>query len=109
MTPEQRQRASLAVRARMNELSLTVPKLASVAGVSQATVRALLDGSRWPRDATRQQIARGLRWPPGELARRADSKPELSEFTTLELLLEVCHRLRKADSVTTSDNLAQNA
>lgn len=93
MTYEQRQRASLAVRARMNERRLTVATLADQAGVDQKTIRAFLAGDRWPRAASRQQMARALGWPPGEIARRAGSRPELEAFSTLELLDEIRWRV----------------
>jgi len=97
MTPEQRQRASLAVRARMNELRLTVPELAARAGIDPGTARALLAGDRWPHTSTRRQLDQALGWKPGELVRRAEARPELSEFTSLELLRELYRREQRIE------------
>jgi transcriptional regulator with XRE-family HTH domain len=91
-TAEQRRRASRAVRERMNDLGLTVPKLARAAGVDQSTIRALLACQRWPRAATRQAINHALGWPMGELGRRAASPPDLRDFSITELLAELCRR-----------------
>lgn len=92
-TPEQRQRASLAVRARMNDLNLTVRELAARAGLDRTTILALLDGSRWPRPSTRLRITNALDWPVGEISSRATYRPELREFATTEILAELGRRV----------------
>ena len=104
VNPEQRQRASLAVRARMNHLQLTVPELARRAGVDPDTVQTLLSGKRWPRATTRNQICQALDWPLGEIARRAVARPELSEFTLSELADEVCRRIKAQEREAASGN-----
>jgi transcriptional regulator with XRE-family HTH domain len=98
-TAEQRRRGSRAVRERMNDLGLTVPKLAKDAGVNQSTIRALLAAQRWPRAATRQAINHALGWPMGELARRAASTPDLRDFSTSDLLAELCRRAERGEQM----------
>lgn len=78
----------------MNESGLTVPQLAEEARVAEGTIRALLSGERWPRAASRRQIARALGWPPGEIARRADRQTQLEAFSVDELLAEISRRFR---------------
>ena len=94
--PEGRRRASIAIRMRMNELSVTVPKLARVAGIDQSTVRSLLSGTRWPVRSTLSQLEPALGWPVGEITRIAEGRPELAEFTALELLAELLRRAQAA-------------
>jgi hypothetical protein len=105
MRQEQRMWASLAVRIKMNDMRLTVPVLAKMAGVDETTIRALLAGSRWPRSETRDRITDALGWPVGELERRASVRPDLLAFTTLELLRELYRREQAAspDAGTSGD------
>lgn len=82
--------------ARINELGLTVPKIAAKAGVSPNTLRRLIRGVTWPNDDSRQRITDALGWPPGEIARRAVVRDgELDRWTTAELLDEVRRRVAR--------------
>ena len=99
VTPEQRQRASLAIRARMNETGATVPSLAKKAGIDQATIRSLLSAQRWPRKATLVRLNKALGWPEGEINRRAELRPELQEFTSVELIAELYRRARAKEQM----------
>lgn len=102
MDDAQRQRAGLAVRVQMNERGLTVVKLAEEAGVAEGTIRALLSGERWPRPASRVQIARALGWPDGEIRRRASRQAQLESFTVDELLSEISRRFRALEEPTST-------
>lgn len=85
----------------MDERRLTVPRLAEKAGVSAATVRALLAGDRWPNLETRNLVENALGWRLGELARRAigsravDVVSDLNTVEIVELLGACCSELRK--------------
>jgi transcriptional regulator with XRE-family HTH domain len=93
MTPEERRRAGGAVAERMQELGLTAVQLAAKAGLDPSTVRAVLDGRRWPTERTRSRLAAALGWEVGEVARRALSgHVPLSEVPTERLLRELCRR-----------------
>lgn len=92
----------------MNDLGLTVPKLAKAAGVDETTIRALLGCQRWPRPDTRHRINRALGWPLGELGRRSTGPPDLSEYPTLVLLEEVCRRLEEAEHMPWRDTRQGN-
>lgn len=94
MTPEQRHRAGLSVAARILDMGTTVPTIAAEANVAPTTIRALIRGARWPTIASRQRICAALRWPAGEIERRAFlGDVRLAEFSILELARELCHRL----------------
>lgn len=95
MTPEQRLRAGQAVQVRLNELQLSVPKLAGKSGVSAATIRSLIKGQRWPGADTRTELERALDWRAGEIMRRAVGSRALDsihEMETYEILavIEAC-------------------
>ncbi len=83
----------MAVANRIREQRLTAAKLARVAGVDPRTVRLLIDGRRWPTQATRDALCDALGWPRGEITRRSDGRPELHEYTLAELLHEVSRRV----------------
>lgn len=76
MTPEQRKRAGAAVAARIREMHWTVRKVATDAGVGEATLRRLMAGRTWPQQHTRDRIGSAIGWPPGEIARRATADGE---------------------------------
>lgn len=101
MIPKQRQRAGAAVRQRMDEQRLTVPKLAEKAEISTYTVRALLRGDRWPSVKVQGQVENALGWHPGELARRAvgsrpvDAVADMPTHEVLQLLAACCTEMQK--------------
>jgi transcriptional regulator with XRE-family HTH domain len=84
MTPEQRLRAGQAIQARLNELQLTVPKLAGKSGVSAATIRSLIKGQRWPGLDTRTELEKALDWKAGEIMRRAVGSRALDSIRDME-------------------------
>jgi transcriptional regulator with XRE-family HTH domain len=93
MTPEERRRAGGAVAERMKELGLTAPRLAEKARVDPTTVRALITGTRWPRDDTRERITAALDWPPEEISRRVlAGRVPLDDVATADLIRELCRR-----------------
>ena len=84
---------------RMNEMSVTVPKLAKSAGIDGGTIRSLLAGKRWPVRSTLQRLDRALGWSDGEITRRAQLRPELYEFEAIELLAELYRRAREGELI----------
>lgn len=96
MIDEQRKRAGEAVEMRMRELGLNGHSLARAAQVDDKTIRNLLHGVKWPQLHTRRQVEDALRWPPGEIARRALHEEGLEAYTVTELWAELERRLRAA-------------
>lgn len=95
MTPEQRKRAGLAVGTRIIELGMTGNTVARDTGLNVQTVRALVRGQRWPREKTRELIAKALDWPPDEIERRAtDTSADFKGVDSGRLLEELCERFR---------------
>lgn len=92
-TPEQRRRAGRAVAARIADLQTSVAEVARRAQIDPRTLRTLANGTRWPRAAVRARITDALHWPAGEITRRAiGGRPGLSDYTSRELLAELCDR-----------------
>jgi transcriptional regulator with XRE-family HTH domain len=82
------------VAERIAEMHLTVPKVAAAAGIDQSTLRALIQGRRWPHQDTRARVCRVLHWPEGEIYRRGmDEFDGLAHYSLSELLIEVARRL----------------
>lgn len=100
VTPEQRQRAGRAVALRISDMGTTVTAVARAAGVAPNTVRAFMNGERWPHRDTRCRLNEALGWPEGEIQRRGiDGDGCLDEFTLLDLAREVCRRIEECQKV----------
>ena len=69
-------RAARAVAARRGQLDMTQQQLADAAGIDIKTIGNLERRGRWPIARTRARIERALGWPPGEMQRIAESRPE---------------------------------
>lgn len=95
-SPDERRRAGAAVSRRIVDLQTTPAAVARRAGVDPRTLRALITGTRWPRQSVRDRINTALHWPPGEIAARSSLREELQKFSSRELLEELC---RRADEV----------
>jgi lambda repressor-like predicted transcriptional regulator len=99
MTPEDQQRAGRAVAARIDELGTNVAAIARRAQVDPKTVRALINGTRWPTYASRARINHALDWPPGEIGRRAFEVPDAFRgIPSTVLLSELCRRAEADES-----------
>ena len=71
-----------------------MPEFARRAGLDPTTVRAIVNGTRWPRDSTRAKLRTALGWPNGEITRVAiRATPALSAVSTADLVRELCNRL----------------
>lgn len=94
MTHTERLRVGKVVAARMTELELSAAELARRARVDPTTVRALVNGARWPNPSTRQKLAAALGWDLGDTFRVAAMHGylDLSTVSTKELLVELCRR-----------------
>jgi hypothetical protein len=65
---------AVAIRARVDELAVTQKDLATKSGVSESTIRQLMNnyGPRRRARHTLEDISRGLQWPANHLARVLD-------------------------------------
>lgn len=96
-TAEQRKRVGLAVEVRIAGLRTTATAVARRAGVDPRTVQGLINGTSWPKAATRARISEALDWPAGELVRRATtSLTGLEAFSTRDLMVELWGRMDAA-------------
>lgn len=99
MTPDERNRAALAVSERISDVGMTVADAATAAGVDRKTLAALVSGRTWPRVAVRRKIETALGWQPGEIVRRArDGVESLRSYSERDLLAELVWRFRQLDS-----------
>ena len=93
-------RAARAVSRRIDELGLTVPKAARIAGVHPNTLRRFLHAEHWPKRDTLERVNKALGWPIGEIGRRATDAdrdaPGLAGYPLEALILEVCRRMNGA-------------
>lgn len=106
LTEVEKERAGRAVAARMREMRTSSVDVARVARVDPRTVRALVQGTRWPTAASRSNIARALGWRPGDIVRHAQGDPELQSFTVRELLDELCRRVDEWDRAISRQQVA---
>lgn len=93
------------VKARMKELGMTQGRLQAAAKVDPKTLRALLDGERWPQEENRLKFEKALGWQVGSIQEiRAGNDPTpiepepespLLRATDDELLAEVRRRLER--------------
>lgn len=96
MNARQKQRAGRAVSERITQMAATPTTVARAAGISPKTLRALIQGQRWPTDAVQRQIESVLRWRDGELVMRAvqgDVDRAMDIHTDSELAGELLRRL----------------
>lgn len=94
MAAEEWRRAGEIVAERMKELGLNAPRLAEKAEVHPSTVRALINGTRWPHATTRDRIVGALGWSPDEVTRRVwGGRVALGDVATADLARELCRRL----------------
>jgi transcriptional regulator with XRE-family HTH domain len=116
MNASQKQRAGRAVAQRIAQMNATPTTVARAAGISPKTLRALMQGERWPTDAVQQQIESVLRWRNGELVMRAvqgDIDRGMDIHTDTELAAELLRRLeareRREARLRTGDRRGERA
>jgi hypothetical protein len=96
LTPEQRLSVGAAVAQRIADQSTSFSAVTQAAGIDPKTLRTFITGARWPTAGVRARIELALKWPPGEILRRASATSQygssLDAFTSTELLAELLHR-----------------
>lgn len=83
---------------RIREMHATPTAVARAAGIDPKTIRALIRGDHWPKDAIQERIENVLRWNPGTVhARsvRSGTDITLESLTDVELADELARRLRQ--------------
>lgn len=98
-TPIERRRAGLAVSERIADRSLSIIETARAADVDPKTLRALINGTRWPTAHVLRRIETALSWPAGEIVRRGrDGVKSLRGYSERDLMAELMWRLRQLDA-----------
>ena len=96
MNTEEQRRAGAVVSARIAELNTTPADIARKAGLDPTTVRAIMRGTRWPQNRTRERLTAALGWSDGEIARRAIDGSPLDQVPTVELARVLLERVRES-------------
>jgi lambda repressor-like predicted transcriptional regulator len=71
-TPAGRQRVRTAAKVELARLGWSLQELINRSGLDRKTVKAFLDGDRWPQAEKRSKIEAAFGWKPGTISRLLD-------------------------------------
>lgn len=84
---------------RIADRGLSIAETARAADVDPKTLRALINGTRWPTAPVLRRVEAALTWPAGEISRRGrDGVRSLRGYSERDLLAELMWRFRQLDA-----------